>query len=107
MSNKRLNVGNLPFEATTEGVRAAFEALGAVREVSSVIDRYTGRPHGFGFVAMDLEVANAAIAGLSNKSFGITATSASPKRGGATRGHTRTLTRDNGGAIKAPGSFQG
>lgn len=67
---KRIYVGNLPFDATTEAVRAAFEAYGTVHEVSLVTDRDTGRPRGFGFVEMDDEAAKAAIDGLDAKDFG-------------------------------------
>jgi RNA recognition motif-containing protein len=70
MSNKRLYVGNLPFDATTEDVRTAFEAYGTVHDVSLVTDRETGRPRGFGFVEMDAQAATAAIEGLNNKDFG-------------------------------------
>ncbi|MEE9269020.1 MAG: RNA-binding protein [Candidatus Krumholzibacteria bacterium] len=70
MSSKRLYVGNLPFDATTEAVRAAFEAYGTVHDVTLVTDRDTGRPRGFGFVEMDAESANAAIENLNNKDFG-------------------------------------
>ena len=70
MSNKRLYVGNLPFDATTEDVRTAFEAFGTVHDVSLVTDRDTGRPRGFGFVEMDPQTASAAIEGLNNKDFG-------------------------------------
>ena len=70
MSNKRLYVGNLPFDASTEGVRAAFEAYGTVHDVSLATDRQTGRPRGFGFVEMDAEHAMAAIEGMNNKEFG-------------------------------------
>jgi RNA recognition motif-containing protein len=70
MSNKRLYVGNLPFDATDEAVRTAFEAYGTVHDVSLVTDRDTGRPRGFGFVEMDAESAGAAIAGLNEKDFG-------------------------------------
>jgi len=70
MSNKRIYVGNLPFDATNEAVRAAFEAYGTVHEVSLVTDRDTGRPKGFGFVEMDPQSASAAIEGLNNKDFG-------------------------------------
>ena len=70
MSNKRLYVGNLPFDATTEDIRAAFEAFGTVHDVSLVTDRDTGRPRGFGFVEMDDQAASAAIEGLNNKDFG-------------------------------------
>ncbi len=70
MANKRLYVGNLPFDATTEDVRTAFEAFGTVHDVSLVTDRDTGRPRGFGFVEMDDQAASAAIEGLNNKDFG-------------------------------------
>ncbi|UCG53421.1 MAG: RNA-binding protein [Candidatus Latescibacterota bacterium] len=69
MSNKRLYVGNLPFDATREDIRAAFEAYGTVYEVSLVEDRETGRPRGFGFVEMDEQGAKAAIEGLDSKDF--------------------------------------
>ena len=70
MSNKKLYVGNLPFDATTDAVRAAFEAFGTVHDVALITDRETGRPRGFGFVEMDAEGAAAAIEGLNNKEFG-------------------------------------
>ena len=70
MSNKRLYVGNLPFDATAEAVRGAFEAFGTVHDVTLVTDRDTGRPRGFGFVEIDAQSANAAIEGLNNKDFG-------------------------------------
>ncbi len=70
MANKRLYVGNLPFDATTDDVRTAFEAFGTVHDVSLVTDRETGRPRGFGFVEMDQQSASAAIEGLNNKDFG-------------------------------------
>ncbi len=70
MSNKKLYVGNLPFDATTEDVRTAFEAYGTVHDVSLITDRDTGRPRGFGFVEMDAQAASAAIEGLNNKDFG-------------------------------------
>jgi len=70
MSSKKLYVGNLPFEATTAEVRAAFEAFGTVHDVSLITDRDTGRPRGFGFVEMDASSADAAIQALNNKDFG-------------------------------------
>lgn len=70
MSNKRLYVGNLPFSATTEEIRAAFEAFGTVHDVSLITDRETGRPRGFGFVEMDATAVQAAIEGMNNKDFG-------------------------------------
>jgi RNA recognition motif-containing protein len=70
MSTKRLYVGNLPFDATADDIRSAFEAHGTVYEVSLVTDRDTGRPRGFGFVEMDEKGAMAAIEALDSKDFG-------------------------------------
>ena len=69
MANKRLYVGNLPFDATREDIKAAFEAYGEVHDVSLITDRDTGRPRGFGFVEMDGEGAMKAIEGLDSKDF--------------------------------------
>jgi len=60
-------VGNLPFSATEQDVRAMFEAHGDVRSVAIVNDRGTGRPRGFGFVEMGEEAALAAIAALDGQ----------------------------------------
>ncbi len=48
--SKRLYVGNLPFSASEQDVRAAFEAYGAVDSVHLVTDRDSGQMRGFGFV---------------------------------------------------------
>lgn len=60
-------VGNLPFSATEQDVRALFEAHGPVRSVSIPNDRETGRPRGFGFVEMPDDTALAAIAALNGQ----------------------------------------
>jgi len=52
MTSARLFVGNLPVDATPETLRAVFSAHGDVQDVHLVVDRYTGRPRGFGFVTM-------------------------------------------------------
>ena len=70
MSSKKLYVGNLPFDASRDDIRAAFEEFGTVYEVSLIEDRQTGRPRGFGFVEMDDAGAKAAIEGLNDKEFG-------------------------------------
>jgi len=48
----KLYVGNLPFTATDEAVRALFAKHGTVEKVTLIVDRDTGRPRGFGFVEM-------------------------------------------------------
>ncbi len=51
MSSK-LHVGNLPFTASEESLRAHFEQCGSVSSCKIIIDRDTGRSKGFGFVEM-------------------------------------------------------
>ena len=50
--SKRIYVGNLPFSASDDEVRALFGEYGQVDEVNLITDRDTGRPRGFGFVEM-------------------------------------------------------
>ncbi len=45
-------VGNLSYQATDEDLRAAFEAYGQVSSASVIIDKFTGKSRGFGFVEM-------------------------------------------------------
>jgi RNA recognition motif-containing protein len=66
----RLYVGNLPFSATDESVRALFAAHGTVEKVSLITDRDTGRPRGFGFVEMSSADAARAIQALNGTDFG-------------------------------------
>jgi len=67
---KKLYVGNLPFSATEEELREKFAEHGEVVSVSLINDRYTGRPRGFGFVEMNEEGADKAIASLDGVDFG-------------------------------------
>lgn len=50
MQNK-VFVGNLNWETTDDSLREAFEPVGSVTEATVVLDRYTGRSRGFGFVS--------------------------------------------------------
>lgn len=45
-------VGNLSYQATDEDLRAAFEPFGQVSSASVIIDKFTGKSRGFGFVEM-------------------------------------------------------
>jgi RNA recognition motif-containing protein len=58
-------VGNLPFNATEQDLRALFESHGAVESVKLINDRETGKPRGFGFVDMPQSEAQAAIQALN------------------------------------------
>jgi RNA recognition motif-containing protein len=65
----KLYVGNLPFNATDDGVRTLFSAHGTVEKVSLITDRETGRPRGFGFVEMSNADAARAMQALNGADF--------------------------------------
>jgi RNA recognition motif-containing protein len=63
-----LYVGNLAYATTDEGLRSAFEQYGSVVSAKVVLDKYSGRSRGFGFVEMgDESSGRAAIDGLTGK----------------------------------------
>ncbi len=65
----KLYVGNLPFTATEDAVRALFSKHGSVEKVSLITDRDTGRPRGFGFVEMSQADASRAMQALNGVDF--------------------------------------
>jgi RNA recognition motif-containing protein len=65
----KLYVGNLPFTATEEAVRALFSKHGTVEKVSLISDRDTGRPRGFAFVEMSNADASRAMQALNGVDF--------------------------------------
>ena len=88
MSNKRIHVGNLSFDSTSDEVRTAFEAFGPVHDVAVITDHTTGRSRGFGFVVMDDAGGGIAIEQLNGKDFGgrvITVNEAHPRATGPAR----------------------
>jgi len=66
---KKIYVGNLPYNATEDDLRALFAQYGTVESVSLITDRETGQPRGFAFVEMN-EGVNEAIAALDQKDYG-------------------------------------
>lgn len=66
----KLFVGNLPFNATEDSVRALFAQHGTVETIALITDRDTGRPRGFGFVEMSTADASRAMQALDGKDFG-------------------------------------
>jgi RNA recognition motif-containing protein len=60
-----LYVGNLPFSATDDELRALFAQHGTVESAKVVSDRETGRSRGFGFVDMPAADAPSAIEHLN------------------------------------------
>ena len=65
----KLFVGNLPFSATEDAVRALFAAHGTVESLALITDRETGRPRGFGFVEMSNADATRAMQARDGKDF--------------------------------------
>ena len=63
--SKKLFVGNLSFQTTESDISSMFAQYGAVESVQIITDRDTGRSKGFGFVVMDQEGADKAIAALN------------------------------------------
>ena len=64
----KIYVGNLSYEVTEEELRQEFEAFGKVESINIIMDKYSGRPKGFGFVEMpSVSEGQAAITGLNGK----------------------------------------
>jgi RNA recognition motif-containing protein len=70
MHMTKLFVGNLPFSASEDAIRALFEPHGTVNKLSLITDRDTGRPRGFAFVEMDNADAARAMQALNGTDFG-------------------------------------
>jgi cold-inducible RNA-binding protein len=68
--SKKLYVGNLSFQTTETELNDLFAQSGAVETVRIITDRDTGRSKGFGFVSMNDEDAEKAIAAFNGKDFG-------------------------------------
>jgi len=65
----KLFVGNLPFSATEDSVRALFAPHGTIESLALINDRDTGRPRGFGFIEMSNSDAARAMQALNGKDF--------------------------------------
>jgi len=64
-------VGNLPYSATEEELRAAFAAFGDVTSVNLITDKFSGQSKGFAFVEMaDNASADNAIKALNETPMG-------------------------------------
>ena len=67
MSTK-LYVGNLSYNTTENQLQDLFSAHGPVTSVDLIMDKFSGRPRGFGFVTMESkEAAEAAVQALNGK----------------------------------------
>lgn len=69
--SKKLYVGSLPFSSTENDLRDLFSQHGEVLSVNIIIDKFTGKSRGFGFVEMsDDTAAQNAITALNNAQLG-------------------------------------
>ena len=67
---KKLYVGNLPYSANDDSLKAIFEQAGTVESAKVIMDRETGRCKGFGFVEMSTdEQADEAVKKLNDADF--------------------------------------
>lgn len=67
---KKLYVGNLPYNATEEGLTSVFSQYGNVTSVVLIKDRETGRQKGFGFVEFDSPAEAEAALAANGAEFG-------------------------------------
>ena len=60
-------VGNLPYQLTEDELKEIFDEFGEVESAKIIMDKYSGRSKGFGFVEMtNDEEANHAIENLND-----------------------------------------
>ena len=90
---KNIYVGNLPYDTTGDDLVELFQAYGSVSSGQVIIDKFSGRSRGFGFVEMAEDVeAQAAIEALNGTPYGgrpLTVNEARPREergGGGGRG---------------------
>ncbi|MFO0956132.1 MAG: RNA-binding protein [Isosphaeraceae bacterium] len=93
---KNIYVGNLPYQTTGDDLVELFQAYGTVASGQVIIDKFSGRSRGFGFVEMSSdEEADHAIQGLNGADYGgrpLTVNEARPRedRGGGGGGGGRS-----------------
>jgi RNA recognition motif-containing protein len=92
---KNIYVGNLPYDTTGDDLVELFQTYGTVTSGQVIIDKFSGRSRGFGFVEMSRDdEAQAAIDALNGTPYGgrpLTVNEARPReeRGGGGGGGGR------------------
>src|ERR1700710_2883893 len=90
---KNIYVGNLPYDTTGDDLVELFQTYGTVTSGQVIIDKFSGRSRGFGFVEMaNDDEAQAAIDALNGSPYGnrpLTVNEARPRedRGGGGGGY--------------------
>ena len=88
-------IGNLTFDVSEDDLREAFEQFGEITEVRLIMDKFSGKSKGFGFIEMpSKDEAEKAIEEMNGKDFkgrDLTVNEAKPKvdRGGRGGGGRR------------------
>ncbi|XP_057532112.1 glycine-rich RNA-binding protein RZ1A [Amaranthus tricolor] len=114
----RCFVGSLSWSTTDRGLKDAFEKFGRLIEAKVVLDKYSGRSRGFGFVSFDdkraMEEAIDAMNGMDLDGRNITVERAQPTQGGSRdrdgdydRGRDRGRDRGYGGGSRGGGGGGG
>ena len=86
--SKSLFVGNLPWSATEDEIKAKFEEHVKVNAVRLITDKMTGRAKGFGFVEVDDSEMEKAITAMNGMKIGdreIVVNEAKPRTEGGDR----------------------
>src|SRR4051794_41981508 len=82
---KNIYVGNLPYDTTGDDLVQLFQSYGTVTSGQVIIDKFSGRSRGFGFVEMaNDDEAQAAIDALNGSPYGgrpLTVNEARPREG--------------------------
>jgi RNA recognition motif-containing protein len=52
MENKKLYVGNLSYDTTEDALKNLFSEAGTVTSANIIVDKYSNRSKGFGFIEM-------------------------------------------------------
>jgi len=67
----KIYVGNLSFDSTESDLKGLFEQYGAVESAKVIVDQFTNRSRGFGFIEMEnREEGLKAIQSLDSKDLG-------------------------------------
>src|SRR6266702_7906311 len=87
---KNIYVGNLPYDTTGDDLVELFQQYGSVTSGQVIIDKFSGRSRGFGFVEMaNDDEAQAAIEALNGTPYGgrpLTVNEARPREDRGSRG---------------------
>lgn len=102
-------VGNLSFKVEEDDLREIFEAYGEVESVKIIMDKFTGKSKGFGFIEMtDKAQALKAIEELNNSEFegrNIVVNQAREKTEGGSEGGRPFRRNDSRGGGDSRGGF--